>query len=72
MFWAEAYPAMDYRHGPIAVAGPQSVVWPMSPLDAGLIADVKATGARVLPAGRHPLAELVLVQKVAVALAGFH
>jgi fructoselysine-6-P-deglycase FrlB-like protein len=67
--WSEAYPALEYRHGPIAVAGPHSVVWPMSPLDPGLVADVKATGATGLPGGRHPLAELVLVQRVAVALA---
>ena len=25
--WAESYPAMDYRHGPIAVAGAKSLVW---------------------------------------------
>src|SRR5690349_11297268 len=25
--WAESYPAMDYRHGPVAVAGPRSLVW---------------------------------------------
>ena len=25
--WTEAYPAMEYRHGPIAVTGPGSVVW---------------------------------------------
>ena len=22
-FWAEAYPAMDYRHGPISIAAPR-------------------------------------------------
>ena len=25
--WAEAYPAMEYRHGPISVAGPGTLAW---------------------------------------------
>ena len=25
--WAESYPAMEYRHGPIATAGPGALVW---------------------------------------------
>lgn len=25
--WTEAYPAKEYRHGPISVTGPRSVVW---------------------------------------------
>ena len=27
--WSEAYPAMEYRHGPISVAGAGTVVWPL-------------------------------------------
>jgi fructoselysine-6-P-deglycase FrlB-like protein len=27
--WAEAYPALEYRHGPIALAAPGTVVWPL-------------------------------------------
>src|SRR6266568_3675910 len=38
--WTEAYPAMEYRHGPAAVTGERSVVWlfgsPPDPL-AGLV-----------------------------------
>ena len=30
--WAEAYPATEYRHGPIAVAQPGRAVWPFGPL----------------------------------------
>ncbi|HYN96880.1 MAG TPA: sugar isomerase [Pilimelia sp.] len=45
MFWAEAYPAMDYRHGPIAIAGPRRVVWAFGDVPPGLADDVEATGA---------------------------
>jgi fructoselysine-6-P-deglycase FrlB-like protein len=45
MFWAEAYPAMDYRHGPIAIAGPRRVVWAFGDVPDGLADDVAATGA---------------------------
>jgi len=33
--WAESYPALDYRHGPIAVAGPRSLVWTFGPRPTG-------------------------------------
>ena len=44
-FWAEAYPAMDYRHGPISIAAPGRVVWAFGEIPAGLADDVEATGA---------------------------
>src|SRR5262245_21328048 len=44
-FWAEAYPAMDYRHGPIAIAEPGRAVWAFGDLPDRLEADVTATGA---------------------------
>jgi fructoselysine-6-P-deglycase FrlB-like protein len=25
--WSESYPAMDFRHGPMAAAGPRTLVW---------------------------------------------
>jgi fructoselysine-6-P-deglycase FrlB-like protein len=67
--WAEAYPALEYRHGPIALAAEGTVVWPLGEVDADLLRDVEATGASVVGAGLDPLAELVLVQRTAVALA---
>jgi fructoselysine-6-P-deglycase FrlB-like protein len=67
--WAEAYPALEYRHGPIALAAPGTVVWPLGEVDRDLLDEVRATGASVVAGGRHPLAELVLVQRTAVALA---
>jgi len=66
---AESYPALEYRHGPIALAGAQTVVWPLGGVDDDLVADIRATGARVVETDRHPLADLVLVHRVAVAIA---
>ena len=34
--WTEAYPAMEYRHGPVAVTGERSVVWLFGPPPDGL------------------------------------
>ncbi|MDT0453926.1 SIS domain-containing protein [Streptomyces hesseae] len=68
--WTEAYPAMEYRHGPVAIAGPGRVVWSFGPLPDGLAADVAATGATlVAEPGRDPMAELVRAQRLAVAVA---
>lgn len=72
--WSESYVALDYRHGPVAVAGPRSLVWVFGPPPAGLVEDVAATGARVvhgetLPGVTDPLAQLVLAQRLAVAMA---
>jgi fructoselysine-6-P-deglycase FrlB-like protein len=68
--WTEAYPAMEYRHGPIALADPRTLVVPIGELDAGLAADVAATGATLLSPEPEPLASLVLVHRLAVELAG--
>jgi fructoselysine-6-P-deglycase FrlB-like protein len=67
--WAESYPAMDYRHGPIAVAGPRSLVWMLGTPPPGLVEEVEGTGARVLTGTHDPLAQLVQVQRFAVAAA---
>jgi CRISPR-associated protein Cas5a/b/c len=67
--WTESYPAMEYRHGPISVAGPRSVVWPLEPLDEDLVDAIRDTGAFAVPDGLHPMARLVLMQRAAVALA---
>jgi fructoselysine-6-P-deglycase FrlB-like protein len=52
-FWAEAYPAMDYRHGPISIAGPRRVVWAFGDVPPGLPDDVEATGAAFLHSRHH-------------------
>jgi len=67
--WAESYPAMEYRHGPISVAGTRSLVWALADLDADLARDVRATGATLVEQDRDPMARLILVQRAAVALA---
>lgn len=53
MFWAEAYPAMDYRHGPISIAGPRRVVWAFGDVPPGLADDVEAAGAAFVHARHH-------------------
>ncbi|MCS0634863.1 sugar isomerase [Streptomyces sp. LP05-1] len=68
-FWSEAYPAMEYRHGPIGIAAPGRAVWSLGPLPDGLPEQIAATGAGLVRPELDPLAELVLVQRVAVALA---
>ncbi len=67
--WSESYPAMEFRHGPIAVTGPGSVVWMLGLAPDGLAQDVAAAGGRMWQSGEQPLAELVRVHRVAVALA---
>ncbi len=67
--WAESYPAMDYRHGPISIARAGRLVWMFGEPPAGLAEQVEATGARFLSSDRDPMVELVTVQRVAVARA---
>ena len=67
--WTEAYPAMEYRHGPIAVTGPGSVVWLLGPAPAGLTDEIAAAGGVARQATGDPMAELVLVQRLAAAAA---
>lgn len=65
----EAYPAMEYRHGPIALAGRETVVWFLGGAPAGLEQEIARTGAAVIRSALDPLAQLVQVQRVAVTLA---
>jgi fructoselysine-6-P-deglycase FrlB-like protein len=67
--WTESYPAMEYRHGPIAVTGPGSVVWLLGPAPDGLIAEVAATGGVAWQSEDDPMAELVRVHMLAAAMA---
>ena len=67
--WSESYPAMEFRHGPIAVTGPGSVVWMLGQAPDGLAEDVASAGGQMRQSAEPPLAELVLVHRVAVALA---
>lgn len=66
---SEAYPALEYRHGPLSTATEESVVWLLGVDDDVLVSDIRRTGATVIVADRDPQAELVLAQRVAVATA---
>ena len=67
--WAEAYPVMEYQHGPIAAAGPGSLVWSFDPLPDFVTDAVRATGATLNVPGLDPQAQLATVHRLAVALA---
>lgn len=67
--WSEAYPALEYRHGPLSTASANSVVWLLGVDDSVLADDIRRTGAMVVVADGDPQAELVLAQRVAVATA---
>lgn len=67
--WAEAYPAMEYRHGPISVTDSGSLVWMLGVSPDGLADEVRRAGAEVVQSTLDPLADLVRAQRVAVALA---
>jgi fructoselysine-6-P-deglycase FrlB-like protein len=67
--WAESYPAMEYRHGPISVAGERTLVWMLGRCEPALLADIRETGASVVENGADPMAALVGIQRAAVALA---
>jgi fructoselysine-6-P-deglycase FrlB-like protein len=68
--WAEAYPAMEYRHGPISVSDPATLVWFLGDPPPGLDAGIAGTGATVEQnAAADPLADLIRAQRMAVAVA---
>jgi fructoselysine-6-P-deglycase FrlB-like protein len=70
--WTESYPAMEYRHGPISIAGPGRVTWVFGLAPAGLAEDVAGAGGLFVTSDRDPMAELVRVQRLAVAIAHTH
>ncbi|MET8451208.1 SIS domain-containing protein [Streptomyces sp. NPDC005209] len=67
--WTEAYPAMEYRHGPISVTTEGTATWMLGEAPDGLAAQVGATGGWWIEGRLDPLAELVRVQRLAVAVA---
>jgi fructoselysine-6-P-deglycase FrlB-like protein len=65
--WTESYPQMEYRHGPIAIAGPNRAVWILGrPVD-GIAADIASTGARLVDDELDPVVDLVRAQLLAAA-----
>jgi fructoselysine-6-P-deglycase FrlB-like protein len=67
--WAEAYPAMEYRHGPISVTTQGTATWMFGDAPEGLAEQVRGTGALWIAGALDPLAELVRAQRLAVAVA---
>ncbi|MFE0537957.1 SIS domain-containing protein [Streptomyces nigra] len=67
--WTEAYPAMEYRHGPISVTTTGTATWMFGEAPEGLAEQVRATGAHWIEGRLDPLAELVRAQRLAVAVA---
>ncbi|GGV90221.1 SIS domain-containing protein [Streptomyces massasporeus] len=67
--WAEAYPAMEYRHGPISITTEGTATWMLGDAPDGLAEQVRGTGALWIAGALDPLAELVRVHRLAVALA---
>lgn len=68
--WAESYPMLDYRHGPLAVAHEGSLVWIIGAADDDLARDIRSTGAVVVQStGEDPLIDLALAQRFAVRVA---
>jgi fructoselysine-6-P-deglycase FrlB-like protein len=68
-FWTESYPAMEYRHGPIAIATAGRAIWALGPVPDGLAEHVAATGARFEHRDLDPLAELVRVHRLCLVKA---
>ncbi|MFF6783263.1 SIS domain-containing protein [Streptomyces sp. NPDC012510] len=67
--WSEAYPAMEYRHGPISVTTRGTATWMLGEPPEGLAEQVRGTGGAWVAGGLDPLAELVRAQRLAVAVA---
>ncbi|MET3804437.1 fructoselysine-6-P-deglycase FrlB-like protein [Nakamurella sp. UYEF19] len=67
--WAESYPAYDYRHGPISLAEPHTLVWSIGTPPPGLADQITATGASLQVSPGDPLATLVHIQRLAITLA---
>ncbi|WP_405851236.1 sugar isomerase [Streptomyces sp. NBC_00090] len=73
--WTEAYPAMEYRHGPISITGPGRVTWLFGPEPDGLADDIARVGGLFVSLSADgadaldPLADLIVAQRLAVILA---
>ena len=65
--WSEAYPAMEFRHGPISTVGPHSAVWSLGPAPDGLSSEVRSTGGTWAESDEDPMVALLLAQRLAVA-----
>lgn len=67
--WAEAYPMLEYRRGPITVAEPGRIVWVFGEAPEGLGEQILDTGATLVESSLDPQAELVVAQRLALGRA---
>lgn len=64
--WTEAYYAMEYRHGPIAIAEPGRLVYVVGEAPTGLEKQVADTGATWIASDLDPVAQLIGVHLLSV------
>jgi fructoselysine-6-P-deglycase FrlB-like protein len=69
-FWAESYPAMEYRHGPISIATTGRATWAFGEVPSGLDAQVRATGAHFEHRAVDAMADLVRLHRLCLVRAG--
>jgi fructoselysine-6-P-deglycase FrlB-like protein len=67
--WSEAYPAMEYRHGPISITTHGTATWMFGEAPGQLARQVRETGGLWVAGALDPLAELVRAQRLALAVA---
>jgi fructoselysine-6-P-deglycase FrlB-like protein len=67
--WTESYPAMEYRHGPIAITDEHAAVWMFGPGPEGQAEQVATAGGLWIEQDLDPLASLISAQRLAVTLA---
>jgi fructoselysine-6-P-deglycase FrlB-like protein len=68
--WSESYPAMDFRHGPVAAVTAESLVWLFGEGPDGVAQTAAEAGATVYSdPDFDPLAQLVLVHRLGLELA---
>ena len=70
--WSEAYPSLEYRHGPLSTADEDTVVWLFGVDDDVLVNDIRRTGATVVVTEGDPQAELVLTHGIMHELLSIH
>jgi fructoselysine-6-P-deglycase FrlB-like protein len=67
--WSEVFPSLEYRHGPLSAADDRTLVWLFGEPDPALMRDIGVSGATIESSTRDPQADLVRVQRLAVATA---
>lgn len=68
-FWSEAYPQLDYRHGPFSIAEKGRAVWMFGEIDPDLKKEILASGATLETSTLDPMAHLIRAQRVAIEIA---